>query len=191
MTEINLVDIIPRLMQRSLPDTVDLWRLAAENGQINGTMALGALPRLAAVPNHADGTVMVMLTARMDNQGRRFVEGEVHAEIELVCQRCLGTLVLPLVAKVSLMLTRSESKAEAALPEGYEALLIGEKRTRVTDLVEDELLLALPQIPRHNDLRECQANGYVVSLDGAMPDMKPHHAFAELASLLRDSKRNN
>jgi len=189
LTEIGQAFIIPRLMQAPpLPDRINPWQLAAENGRLNGELNLAGLPRLAAMPNHAGGTVSVTLVAGTDGQGVRFIKGRLRTGVELVCQRCLGPLRLPLEVVISLGLARGEAEFDR-LPDEYEPLLVPEGGIAVADLVEDELLLALPQIPRHDDERECEANGYMKPGESA-PDAEHRQPFAALASLVRDSKRS-
>ncbi len=173
----------------TLPDRIDPWQLAAENGRLDGELRLAALPRLTALLEHASGVVNVALTLGVDEQGLRFVEGSLQTEVELICQRCLGPLRLPLQVAVSLALVRAEAEA-ARLPDQREPLLAGADLA-VADLVEDELLLALPQIPRHRDACECEAVGYDTPPNGPALDAGQPRAFAALASLLQDSKRNN
>ncbi|MFO1371795.1 MAG: YceD family protein [Candidatus Competibacteraceae bacterium] len=173
----------------SLPHKINLWQLAAENGRLDGVLALAALPRLAVALSGANGMVKVTLAAGIDSQGGRFLKGELCTEIELICQRCLGPLRLPLKVTVSLGLVHNEREADR-LAKDYEPLLAPDGGVAVADLVEDELLLALPQIPRHDDPRECEANGYTPP--GESPaDAEHRQSFAVLASLLRDSKRSN
>ena len=114
----------------------------------------------------------------------RFIKGALQTGIELVCQRCLEPLRLALDVTVSLGLVHGEAEADR-LPEEYEPLLVPEGVIRVADLVEDELLLALPRIPRHEDARDCEANGY------RAPDTGHDQPLATLASLLRDSQRSH
>lgn len=169
----------------SLPNRIDPWCLAAEGGRLDGSLALATLSRLVAVLNRADGVVSVALRAGVDRRGVRFIKGIVRTEIELICQRCLGVLRLPLEAVVSLGLARNEAEA-GRLPEEYEPLLVAEGVIGVADLVEDELLLALPPIPRHEDARDCQADGY------RTPDGGEHDPpLATWASLLRDFRRSH
>ena len=169
----------------SLPSRIDPWRLTAEGGRLEGTLALAELPRLVAELNRTDGVASVALVAGIDPRGVRFITGAVQTGIELICQRCLGPLRLTLNVTVSLGLVRSEAEADR-LPEEYEPLLVPEGVIHVADLVEDELLLALPQIPRHEDARDCEANGY------RAPDrVEQDQPFAALASLLRDSSRSH
>lgn len=168
----------------SLPSRIDPWRLTAEGGRLEGELALADLPRLAAALNRADGLVNVTLAAGVDSRGVRFIRGAVQAGIELVCQRCLGPLRLALDVPVGLGLVHSEAEADR-LPEEYEPLLVPEGVIGVADLVEDELLLALPHIPRHDDVQDCEANGYRAPATGR------DQPFATLASLLRDSQRSH
>jgi uncharacterized protein len=186
LTAIRRVYIIPRLMQTpSLPSRIDPWRLTAEGGRLEGSLALAALPRLVAELDRTDGVVSVALVAGVDRQGVRFIGGAVRTEVELVCQRCLGPLRLALDVTVGLGLVHDEAEADR-LPEEYEPLLVPEGIIHVADLVEDELLLALPRIPRHDDVRDCEANGY------RAPDrVEQDQPFATLASLLRDSQRSH
>ena len=170
-----------------LPHRIDPWRLAAENARLDGALPLAALPRLAALLSSTEGMVRVALVATVDGQGKRYIHGEVSAVVELVCQRCLGRLHMPLLARVSLGLVRSEAEAER-LPEDREPLLLTGDEIAVATLVEDELLLALPQIPRHEDLRECAAHGYTLPGDEP-PASRPPQPFAALASLLRDPNK--
>ena len=169
----------------SFPSRIDPWRLAAEGGRLEGELALAALPRLVAELRQTEGRVNVALIAGIDPRGVHFIRGVVRTGVELVCQRCLGSFLLALDVTVSLGLVHSEAEADR-LPEDYEPLLVPEGVIRVADLVEDELLLALPQIPRHEDVRDCEAHGY------RAPDrVEQDQPFAALASLLRDSSRSH
>ena len=172
-----------------LPDKIDPWRLAVEGGRLEGVLALAALPRLAAALEHPDGEVSVSLAAGINPQGIRSITGCLRTKIELTCQRCLKPLQWPLDLTVSLGLVRNEAAADR-LPDEYEPLLVPEGFIRVADLVEDELLLALPQIPRHVDAQECEANDYRAPSNAPAPNTESVQPFATLASLL-PSKRNH
>lgn len=183
--------MIRRLMQTLLlPRKIHPWRMAAERGCLKGRLALATLPRLIVILGHADGEVVAVLSAGRDAQGIRFIQGSLQAEVEWICQRCLGPLRLPLDITVKLGLARDEAAADR-LPSEYEPLLIPEGGSvAVADLIEDELLLALPQIPRHEDLRECAANGYLQSDEPAL-ELKNRQPFAALATLLQDFQRSH
>lgn len=183
--------MIRRLMETpSLPAKIHPWRMAAERGCLHGRLALAALPRLSALLGHADGEVVVALSTGCDAQEVRFIQGRLRADVEWTCQRCLGPLRLPLDITVNLGLARDEAAADR-LPDEYDPLLVQEGGVvSVPDLIEDELLLALPQIPRHENLRECEAHGYLQPGEPAL-DLKKRQPFAALATLLQDSQRSH
>lgn len=165
----------------------NLWRLATEGQRLDGAIPLAQLPRLGLL-NHAEGDANIALLAGVDKQGVHYLKGEIQADIELDCQRCLGPLHLPILVKVALGLVRSETEIES-LSDAYEPLVATDSGVIIADVVEDELLLALPQIPRHQELWECEANGYAIP--GAVaPDERQRQPFAVLASLLPDLKRS-
>jgi uncharacterized protein len=70
--------------------------------------------------------------------------------LQFVCQRCLGALEYPLHIDVSLQLAATQAEVEAGPlePEGPDRILAG-KEMPVRDLVEDEMLLAIPIVLRH------------------------------------------
>jgi len=72
----------------------------------------------------------------------------VAAVLKLRCQRCMGALDHEVDADILLALA-SGADEERQLPERFDPLLVSDKPIRLRDLVEDELLLALPQIPMH------------------------------------------
>ncbi len=142
-----------------LPKKINPWQLASEQRQLVGEVTLNVMTRLAVL-NRIEGSATVALVAGVDNNGVCYIKGEIKADIALDCQRCFGLVHLSLVAKVALGLIHCEAEAKK-LPDRYEPLLVSGGGITITDLVEDELLLALPQIPSHLDLLECESNGYV------------------------------
>lgn len=105
------------------------------------------LPRLEGLLASDQGDVAFELQFGTDELGTPFVDVSVTARPLLVCQRTLETFEYPLSRTVRLGLIQSESE-EAALPPGYEPFLVPQEPVRVTELVEDELILGLPLVPR-------------------------------------------
>jgi uncharacterized protein len=71
------------------------------------------------------------------------------------------------------------------LPERYDPLPVSDRLIRPRDLIEDELLLALPQIPMH-DPQVCKAMS-AGSDDEVQEQSGKANAFAVLADLKRGS----
>ncbi len=114
---------------------------------LEGELPLADLPRLSSLLNDAEGSVRYRIEFGRDALDVPFAKLLIEAGLPLVCQRSLQAFVEPVVIEQSLGLLRDEA-GEAALPPGYEALLVPEDgRIVPAELIEDELILALPVIP--------------------------------------------
>jgi uncharacterized protein len=87
-----------------------------------------------------------------DERGRPSLRLDVSGTLPLRCQRCLERLALEVDAHALLVLaaTQAEIDADRDNAEAPDRVL-GAKEMAIRDLVEDELLLALPYAPRHED----------------------------------------
>lgn len=168
-------------MSNPLPHHIDPLRSADAGLVLSGEAAFAQMPRLAGIVINRSGAAHIELRFGRDDQGVRGVQGRIVCEVELICQRCLQPLQLPVAIDVSLGIVLSEQEAER-LPAHYDPLLVGDEPLLVGDLVEDEILLALPGFPRH-DPGVCEAAG----ADAAPADEEPPpgrpNPFAVLARL--------
>lgn len=134
-------------MSAEVPDVVDAWRMVAGGREFAGRLPLSGFARLRASLVGAEGEVGVGLSFGRDAPHPPHLELRISADLPLECQRSLRRFVLPVRLVQRLGLIRDEAD-EAALPAGYEALLVpGDGAIRLPDLVEDELILALPIVP--------------------------------------------
>jgi len=93
-----------------------------------------------------EGEARYALEFGRDSLGIAYLALRVEAALPLVCQRTLETFAYRVALDQRLGLIASESE-EAALPEGYEPLLIPDGQLDLADVIEDELILALPVVP--------------------------------------------
>lgn len=135
-------------MSSHLPHHIDPIRYADAGQVLAGEVAFREMPRLSAVITNRDAAAHIDLRFGIDDQGIRGVHGSIGCEVELVCQRCLQPLKLRVNVDVLLGIVASEHAAERLPPE-YDPLLVGADPLPVGELVEDEILLALPGFPRH------------------------------------------
>lgn len=114
---------------------------------LEGELPLAELPRLRSLLDDAEGSARYRIEFGRDALEVPFAKLRVEAGLPLVCQRSLRGFVEPVAIEQTLGLIRDEA-GEAALPPGYEALLVPEDgRIVPVELVEDELILAVPVIP--------------------------------------------
>lgn len=109
--------------------------------------------RLVDVAVSAVPMVSVKLTFAMLDK-RPIIHGEMYAKVELVCQRCMSSMQYPAVETFDLMLVDNEAEL-ALVPESHEPWIANASRLNVLELVEEQLLLALPLIAKHADARDC------------------------------------
>ena len=140
--------------ERELPKAVDARKLAGQGAHLAGTCDCDQLPRLAEAVLKVQGPVSVELSFDIDEQRTRTVVGKVDATVTVTCQRCMGEMSLPLHADVALGLVWDEEDARH-LSRDLDPWIVADEGARLSELVEDELLLALPYINYHDE-GQCQ-----------------------------------
>ncbi len=132
-----------------LPDGLAPEELAAPGGEVEGTIELASMPRLAPLLERLEGAAHLRLHGGVDEAGRRYLAGAVRADLPLLCQRCLQPFAYRVEVDVHLVLVASEQEGEA-LPEELEPL-VSTGAVAPAEIAEEELLLALPLVARHPD----------------------------------------
>ncbi|MEW6445885.1 MAG: YceD family protein [Pseudomonadota bacterium] len=159
---------------------LDIRGLVRQGVTLKGELNTAELPRLAGVVlNHA--SVRFSLDFGKDGDGQATIRGDLETTVEMTCQRCLGPVAIDLNPSISLGVVGSESEARL-LPDELDPLVLGDEQVRLADLVEDEILLALPVAPRH--AHPCVAAHR--EHEGA--DEKTDNPFAALRGLVEPSK---
>lgn len=155
---------------------IDVFEFARERGSVSGSLPLARFERLAeAVRGGSD--VAFRFDGKRDEQARPAAHLQVAATLTLTCDRCGEPVDLPLDLASDFWFVHSEDELNG-LPIANEDSepLLGSKRFSLVDLVEDELLLALPISPRH---ASCGAGGET-EFEAESASRRP---FAALASL--------
>ena len=134
----------------SHPPVIDGLDFARTGSILDGAWPVSGFSRLRDVLRTAEGTLQYGLRGVPQERGCPALRLTVGGALQLVCQRCLGALEYPLQIDVSLLLaaTQAEVDAEPLLADGPERIVAG-REMPVLDLVEDEVLLAIPLAPRH------------------------------------------
>lgn len=144
-----------RLMPPDLPQTIDPVRLARAGATLKGTMEISHMERLGPLLNPPYGTVEFELDFSKDDEGCSLVHGGAFARVSMTCQRCFEPVSIDLQPRTNLMVVTSEEAARD-VPEDFEPLLFCGENLLLAEVIEDELLLALPLAPLHNN-EQCHA----------------------------------
>lgn len=175
-------------MSGDLPVEVDVWRAIAGRRVFSGAASLRDMPRLLAALEGAEPDSLGVCRYRVgfdtDPLAGGYVELSVQAELPLRCQRSLERFGYPVRLEQRLAAVRDEGD-EPGLPEGYEPLLVGEEGlVRPLDLIEDELILAIPAVPVKPGSVPVAA-----SFEPSRQEIEASHPFAALARLKRNDER--
>ena len=179
-------------MSREYPDWISAGRAAEGKRSFSGTIPLVRMKRLVPllVGAQSDGSLgeaSFVATFRTDLDKRVIIDLQVEAALPLICQASLEVYDEQVMRSSELAVIEHLSE-EADLPANYEPVQTEHGRLAIASLVEDELLLALPQIPRKRGLQkvEFSTGGEVVKKTG--PDGAKKNPFAVLQDMLKQDK---
>ncbi len=172
-------------------DPLDVGQLAAQNTQLAREFPIAGFARFKESLARPDGSAAVRF--RFHPAGAfPALEGSVRARAWLVCQRCLREFEAALESPVRVAFVARDAEA-GRVPDEYDAVTAPGGRIALSELVEDELLLALPLVPMHASPQECAQELAAASAilpsepTGAVPAAKNpvHRPFAELRAVLK------
>jgi uncharacterized protein len=138
--------------------TIDGFEFASAGATQQGTWPLADLARLRDMLASDAGEVAYEIRGVQDERGRPSLRLKVRGTLMLRCQRCLETMAFPVDTDETLVLaaTLAEIHAEPASASAPDRVVAG-KEMALRELIEDELILALPYAPRHEDCEPAAA----------------------------------
>ena len=160
----------------SLPGVIDGLQFARDGGELRGILGLERLLRLAELPCKTSG-VDYWLRGGLNRTGKPSLGLKASGRLEVVCQRCLGPLLIDVEVDVELELG-ADPKFIAQAEDEVDRV-IATRDMGVAELVEDEVILALPEAPKHE----------VCDTDGAIAGPKKQSPFGVLAGLKKRDDR--
>ncbi len=175
----------PPMFDERLPVHIDPVRFADTGRELRGRLALSEMERLSTLLMQSGGDAEVELSFGVDHEGIRYMRGRITAELVVQCQRCLGALPLKLSTELQLGIVREGDSRE--LPSYYEPLTVGSEPIFLRDIIEDELMLSLPIVPKHAD-GQCPAPSGRVNDKTDSGGVAEGNPFAALAGLKRNQK---
>jgi len=150
-----------------LPITIDPNRSAQRRLMCEGFFELSGMNRLLDACNAGVGQVQVGAKFHVDELGLTVMSAKASASVTLTCQRCNELFEQDLEANFTFSPVKNE-EAEAELPSYYDAIELDENgEVNLRELVEEELILMIPLIPRH-ELEDCKASAD--SVWGELPE---------------------
>jgi uncharacterized protein len=161
--------------------TIDSFALARSGRRIAGEVAIARLPRLAEFVTAPQGDLRYEIDGLIDDEGHPAADLHLDGRLKLICQRCNAALDFELNRTTRFRFVASEEELNSLPIEDDEIdAVVGARNMSIHDWVEDEAILSLPLVPRHD---ECSAP--LKSEDGPSAVAAPN-PFAVLLGLRND-----
>jgi len=141
-------------MVKALPQRFNPDLLSRDGTRFELVIPQSRMPRLGSIlsSDQNDVQVSAVFSQRKDHI---HVSGRFKTEFALHCQRCLEPMSVVIDKPYELVFVENEEKADA-LPKQFDPVVLDEKgQIHVVDLYEDELMLHVPDIPKHSVSSEC------------------------------------
>lgn len=172
-------------------DRLDVKAFAQAGGCLSGHESLLKYERLSQEARglhpdlRVDWTATGELRTAMGGSPQVWLHLQVQASFPMECQRCLTPVDVPLAVDRWFRFVADEATAEALDDESEEDLLAITREFDLRELIEDELLMALPVVPRHE---ECPRVVPMSSSDEAFEaaSAEKPNPFAALAGLRKE-----
>jgi len=175
-------------MSREYPDWISPDRAAEGKRVYSGTIPLSRMKRLASLLVDPKGEATFSAAFKTDLDHRVIIDLQVEAALPLICQASLEVYDELVRRRSELAVIANESE-QYDLPENYEPVLTENGRLAIAGIVEDELLLGLPTIPRKPGLQPVE-----FSTGGEMPvsektrEAGKENPFSALQDMLKRDK---
>ncbi|WP_191621297.1 YceD family protein [Marinihelvus fidelis] len=148
-------------------------------------MPLVRMPRLLEMVEDEGGEAEFRLSVSSDIDGRPELDLSVKAGLTLVCQASLKPYVENVERRTVLTVIAEEAEM-ALLPDSAEPVVVDEGRVALATLVEDELILGLPVVPRNPEFADVNfSSGELPEPEEDSGTRKPFAALGDLVGKQR------
>ncbi len=170
------------------------FQLAKVGRKMSGSLAVSEFKRVVESVFDSSGEVYYELNFGIDDRGYRNICGKITAEVSVLCRRCLEKVIVPVKVDVCLGLVTTDLQADN-LPERYEPLLIEnadrDEYISLIDIIEDEIVLALPISSSHENDECVKGTNYTQSEDNEVETADKEGRilpFKDLGKMLKNQK---
>lgn len=137
-------------MAKNLPQQIEPIPLCNTGVSLEGEIPVKRLSRLAELVGDNSGQIAISLQFGKDKHGFRTICGKIQGQLVLICQRCMQPMPYNVAVDIRLSPVFNEGQA-ANLPKDFDPLYVTEEPVSLKELIEDELLLNLPIVAKHQN----------------------------------------
>ncbi len=166
-----------------IPITIDPIRTAQKRLNFEGIVPFASLPRFGESVLSADGDVIVAVECGTDQQGLVYFQGHAAITVQLRCERCGDAMAHHVHANFAYTPIKSQDADLDDIPERYDVVELDEHgEVNLRELVEDEIILAMPLFPMHDE-GQCDPAKVQMSWGEIEPEPEKPNPFAILQEL--------
>ena len=145
------------MSKENLSERINPFRLAEAGASLHRSLFVKDMSRLSVGLADDSGQVEVDIQFGIDQQGTRFLRGHFETSLKVQCQRCMEPFAFEIIGDLLSGVIKTEAAAKA-LPSTYEPVLVDEEdMLSIQDMIEDELIVGMPIVPRH-DSKNCKVD---------------------------------
>jgi uncharacterized protein len=155
------------------PRSLSIKAFAQAAGDLESSLPLSDFERLREESLGPIEGVLVAFAAQGEMQEDAAGQDEpwVHLSgtttLTMTCQRCLGPVAVDIEFERSFRFVANEALAEVEDEESEEDVLVMSREFNLFELVEDELLMSIPAVPKHE---ECPTTVKLAAADADFVD---------------------
>ena len=162
---------------------LDVDRLAETQAGIDFAVPLAELPRLRSRLASVEGNVTGHVHFAREG-GVAVAELTMNGTAKVACQRCLEAMDVAVESRVRVGLIGAQAEV-SRVPDDLEPMLAPEGRVSIAELVEEELLLALPIVPLHDAAGGCAVAASTPRIAQQSDEPATQRPFERLGELLK------
>ena len=176
--------------ERVRPDRFDAFGLVARQGVIEGDIDPFDLDRVQESLGDEEGeippsNVHYRLAGEVDALARSVLNVSLDGQVPLQCQRCMRLFFWTVHQRTATLLAHDEKELAYLDDNDEREVMLAAAPLDPLDIVEDELVLCLPYVPRC-DRPDCLADTAAQLADASVPERAT--PFAGLDALKRGDK---
>ncbi len=172
-----------------LPKQIDYRKLADQLASLDGCIAIEEFKRLPDLLVESTGELVLSLKFSRGKRRLPLVTGNCTGEVLMTCQVCLEPVPVKVEAVIrSLLVDNVEVLVTLDLDD--DGLVCDGVRVDLVDLVEDDIIVSLPMVPKHAPDSCTAAFASSPAETGEQGTASTHKPFAGLAELRDQFKRS-
>ncbi len=131
-----------------MPGLVEPYKMAKVEQALEGELALSSMPRVGKLLASDQGSLAYKIDFAIDGHGLCVISGELHGLMNVRCQRCLRTFNHQVGCTFMVSPVKDDLGAKE-LPDDYEPVVLVDGKVSLPELIEDEIILAMPIVAMH------------------------------------------